>query len=180
MKRDEIIAAMQDRQILMTRGLLDAIAKMPDRELAARWTGILLLAESHRPGNRPGWMGKHFGNPTTLYAGLKELERQALENAQKEAYAKKEKLEAEAETRLSSAKMRFWHRCSTKQRLLEKHLVRMDDTFQEMIRKNFLDNNCDLNALPEKQVLLWFWFLIPPFVNTRAPPLSMISFEKAS
>jgi|GEM_PF-1402166 hypothetical protein len=181
MTRQEIINAMQERQILITRGLMDAIAKMPDRELAARWAGIQKLAETHRPGNISGWMGKHFGNPTTLFIGQKELERQSLENARKIVYARKQQEEAEAEARLSGAKMRFWHRCVTKRRLLEKHLIRMDETFQEMIRKNFLDNNSDLDALPKKQVLLWFWYLIPPFVDTRAPPLSVnVPFEKAS
>jgi hypothetical protein len=170
MTRQDIINAMQERQILITRGLTDAIAKMPDRELAARWAGIQALAETHRPGNKPGWMGKHFGNPTTLFIGQKELERKALEDAQRVAYAKKQKQEAELEARLSAEKMRFWNRCATKRRLIEKHLPGMDETFQNMIRKNFLDNNCDLDSLPDNQVLLWFWFLIPPFAETRAPP----------
>lgn len=161
---------MQERQILITRGLTDAIAKMPDRELAARWAGIQALAETHRPGNKPGWMGKHFGNPTTLFIGQKELERKALEDAQKAAYTKKKKLEAEAEASISTEKMRFWNRCSTKRRLIERNLPRMDEAFQEMIRKQYLDNNSDLDALPEKQVLLWFWYLIPPFIEIRAPP----------
>lgn len=170
MTRQEIITAMQERQILITRGLTDAIAKMPDQELAARWAGIQALAETHKPGNKPGWMGKHFGNPTTLFIGQKALMRKALDEAHKAAYAKKKQQEAELEARLSAEKMRFWNRCATKRRLIEKHLPRMDETFQNMIRKDFLDNNCDLNALPDNQVLLWFWFLIPPFVETRAPP----------
>ena len=115
-------------------------------------------------------MGKHFGNPTTLFIGQKELERKALEDAQRAAYAKKKQQEAETEVWLSTEKMRFWNRCATKRRLIEKHLPRMDETFRDMIRKNFLDNNCDLDALPDTQVLLWFWFLIPPFVETRVPP----------
>ncbi len=170
MNREEIITAMQDRQILITKGLTDAIARMPDRELAARWEGIQKLAETHRPGNIPGWMGKHFGNPTTLFIGHKALERKAQENAQKAARAKNKKEEAERETRLSAEKMKFWNRCTTKHKLLEKHLSQMDEAFQEMIRKNFFDNNCDLESLPEQQVLLWFWFLIPPFEIARAPP----------
>ena len=75
MTRQEIITAMQERQILITRGLTDAIAKMPDQELAARWAGIQALAETHKPGNKPGWMGKHFGNPTTLFIGQKLIKQ---------------------------------------------------------------------------------------------------------
>jgi hypothetical protein len=170
MNREEIINIMQDRQILLTKNLLNAIIKMSDQELAARWTGIQKLLEAHRPGNQPGWMGKHFGNPTTLHAGQKELKRQAQEETQRRAYLRKKQEEAELEARLSAEKMKFWNRCTTKRQLLEKHLARMDEAFQNMIRKNFLANNCNLEALSDKQVLLWFWFLIPPFENLRASP----------
>lgn len=78
-KRDEIITMMQEQQVLMTKRLQDAIIKMSDGELVARWAGIQLLAEGHRPGNRPGWMGKHFCNPTTLFVGQRELDRKALD-----------------------------------------------------------------------------------------------------
>ncbi len=179
MTRNEIITAMQDRQILLTKGLQDAIMKMSDGELAARWAGILLLAESHKPGNRPGWMGKHFGNPTTLFVGQKELERKVEAEAKRQELLKKRREEAAIEAELSREKMKFWRRCATKHRLLEKHLPKMDECFQELIRKNYLDKNCNLDILPEKQVLLYFWFLIPPFEAARAPP-TYIPFKKAS
>ncbi len=179
MTRQKIIIAMQDRQILMTKGLQDAIMKMSDQVLAARWEGIQLLAESHKPGNRPGWMGKHFINPTTLHAGQKELERKAQAEAQRQEYLKKKQAETAAEAELSREKLKFWRRCTTKRKLLEKHLPKMNDCFQELIRKNYLDKNCDFESLPEKEALFYFWYLIPPFETARAPPL-YVPFEKAS
>ncbi len=179
MTRVEIITAMQDRQILMTKGLQDSIIKMSDQELAARWAGIQLLAESHKPGNRPGWMGKHFSNPTTLHAGQKELKRKAQVEAKQQELLKRRRNATIIEAELSREKMKFWHRCSTKRKLLEKHLPKMDECFQELIRKNYLDKNCNLDTLPEKEALFYFWYLIPPFEAARAPPI-YIPFEKAS
>ncbi len=178
-KRDEIITMMQEQQILMTKRLQDAIIKMSNGELVARWAGIQLLAEEHRPGNRPGWMGKHFCNPTTLFVGQRELDRKALAEARRQELLKKRLEEAAIEAELSREKLKFWNRCTTKRKLLEKHLVRMDETFQEMIRKNFLDGDCDLEAMPEQQVLFWFWYLVPPFEIDRTPP-AYVLLEKAS
>ncbi len=174
---------MQESKILMTESFMNKLDAMSEEELETRWLGIQSLLIDHKPKNKPGWMAEHFANPTTLTVGNLELLR--LENQRKKALKEAEKkrqkqLEERQERLLGRQKLYTWHHCTTKRQLVEKYCPNCDSFYQQWIRENYLNNNRNLDKLSDREVLIMFWMVIPPFELAPVRPINYIPLEKAS